>query len=103
MKKIIAVAFASTAALALAACGTSDTAGEEATAESVEMPAEEAVPATDPMAATPAAADPMATPAADAMATPAADASAAANAAGDAADAAAKAADAAATDAEKKM
>ena len=65
MKKIIAAAFATTAALALAACGSSDTATEEAAADTVEMPAEEAMPADG------------ATAAADAMA-PAADAPAAA-------------------------
>ena len=72
MKKIIAAAFASTAALALAACGSSDNAADEAAADNVEMPAEEAMPA-----------DAMATAPADAMA-PAADASAAAGAAMDA-------------------
>jgi len=43
MKKIAYVAFASVAALALAACGQSDNASEEATAESVEVPADEAM------------------------------------------------------------
>ncbi len=85
MKKIIAAAFASTAALALAACGDADNAAEEAAADTVEMPAEEAMPA-----------DTTATAPADAMA-PAADATAAAaDAAADAeaaADAAAKSAD----------
>jgi len=98
MKKIIAAAFASTAALALAACGSSDQAADEAAADNVEMPAEEAVPVD------------AATAPADAMA-PAADASAAADAANDAkagAEAAADAAEKAADDAkaaadEKKM
>lgn len=84
MKKIAYAAFASVAALALAACGSSDKASEEATAENVEVPADEAVadatamPSEDPMA--------MATDA-GAMAT--ADAS--------------SAAEAATADAEKKM
>jgi hypothetical protein len=43
MKKIAAFAFASAAAFALAACGSSDSAKEEAQPENVEMPAEEAV------------------------------------------------------------
>lgn len=43
MKKIAAFAIASAAALALAACGSSDSAKEEAQPENVEMPAEEAV------------------------------------------------------------
>lgn len=88
MKKIIAAAFASTAALALAACGSADKASEEATAEDVEMPAEEAMTAADP-AATPAA---DASAATDAAAAPAADASAAP-----------AAAEAATAEAEKKM
>ena len=45
MKKIIAAAFATTAALALSACGSSDNAAEEAAADTVEMPADEALPA----------------------------------------------------------
>jgi hypothetical protein len=45
MKKIVMVAFASSAALALAGCGKSQSADEEAVAESVELPAEETVPA----------------------------------------------------------
>lgn len=80
MKKIAYTAFASVAALALAACGSSDKAKEDAAAENVEMPAEEAMTAAD------ASASPMA----DASA-PAADASASA------------AAETATTDAEKKM
>lgn len=71
MKKIIAAAFASSAALALAACGSSDKAADEAATDTVEMPAEEAMPAD------------AATAPADAMA-PAADASAAADTATDA-------------------
>lgn len=82
MKKIAYSAFASVAALALAACGNSDSASEEATAENVEMPAEEAM----------TTADPMATPAADASAMPSMDASAVPSAA-----------ETATTDAEKAM
>ncbi len=44
MKKFAALAFASGAALALAACGSAESAKEEAQAENVEMPAEEAIP-----------------------------------------------------------
>lgn len=97
MKKIIAAAFASTAALALAACGSSDKAADEAAADNVEMPAEEAMPAD---AAT-APADAMA-PAADASAAAATDAKAGAEAAADAAEKAADDAKAAAGE-EKKM
>lgn len=43
MKKIAAFTFASAAAFAVAACGSSDSAKEEAQPENVEMPAEEAV------------------------------------------------------------
>jgi|GEM_PF-2186589 len=50
MKKIAYAAFASAAALALAACGSSDKASEEAQAENVEMPAEEAMNTADAMA-----------------------------------------------------
>jgi hypothetical protein len=96
MKKIIAAAFATTAALALAACGSSDTATEEAAADNVEMPAEEAMPAD---AAT-APADAMA-PAADAAADAAVDAKTDAEAAAGAAEKAADEAKAAAD--EKKM
>ena len=86
MKKIAYAAFASVAALALAACGSSDKASEEAAAENVEMPAEEAVSAVDEAA------------------TPVADASAAAtDAATDVGTAAAAGADAATSAAEKKM
>lgn len=51
MKKLAALTFASLAALALAACGNSESAKEEAMADNVEMPAEEAVQDVD---ATPA-------------------------------------------------
>ena len=43
MRKIAAAAFASFAALALSACGSSDSAKEEAAPDNVEMPAEESV------------------------------------------------------------
>ena len=52
MKKFAALAFATTAALALVACGTSESAKEEAQADNVEMPAEEAI---GDVAATPVA------------------------------------------------
>jgi hypothetical protein len=81
MKKIAYAAFASVAALALTACGSSDKAKEDAAAENVEMPAEEAM----------TGADATATPMADASA-PAADASAMPSAA-----------ESATTEAEKKM
>jgi hypothetical protein len=84
MKKIAYAAFASVAALALAACGSSDKASEEATAENVEVPADEAV------------ADATAMPSEDAGAM-AVDATAAATAD------ASGAAEAATADAEKKM
>ncbi len=80
MKKIAYSAFSVVAALALAACGSSDGANEEATPDNVEMPAEEAMGSIE--------------------ATPAVDASAAASDAAAAASAAAPA-DAAATDAVK--
>jgi hypothetical protein len=78
MKTITHAIFASVAALALSACGSSDSAGEDATAETVEVPADEAM--------------------ADASAMPEADASANASAApaGEASDAAATATDEAA-------
>ena len=65
MKKF---AFAAIAPIALAACGSSDSANEAASPENVEMPAEEAMNTTD---ASPA-------PVADTASTPAADAGAAA-------------------------
>ena len=43
MKKLAAITFASVAALALVACGKSESAKEEGQADNVEMPAEEAV------------------------------------------------------------
>jgi hypothetical protein len=52
MKRFVALAFASTAALALSACGTSESAKDEAQADNVEIPAEETVGDID---ATPAA------------------------------------------------
>lgn len=44
MKKFAALALVASASLALAACGKSDSAKEEAMADNVEMPAEEAIP-----------------------------------------------------------
>ena len=94
MKKIVLFAAASSIALALAACGDSGDASEDSLAESVEMPADEAM-ADMPMpeadtteaaeeASADAAAD--AETAADAAAAAAADAEAAAQAATEAAE-----------------
>lgn len=47
MKKFLALAFSTAAAFALAACGSSESAKEEAQADNVEMPAEEAVQDVD--------------------------------------------------------
>ena len=69
MKKLLAAAFVSSAALALAACGQSESAKEEAQADNVEMPAEEAVGDID---ATPVA-EPSAAAGADAATTAAAE------------------------------
>ena len=82
MKKLAALTFASLAALALAACGNSESAKEEAMKDNVEMPAEEAVGGVDAAA----------TPAVDAAAT---ETGTATDAASDAATAAATAAPAA--------
>ena len=68
MKKFAALAFASAAALALAACGKSDSAKEEAQPDNVEMPAEESVQDVD---ATPAP-DPSGAAGAEAASSPAA-------------------------------
>jgi|SRR5690606_4899278 hypothetical protein len=92
MKKIAYAVFATGAALALAACGSSDNASEDASAENVEMPAEEAMTSADATAAP-----------ADAATDAAAAASDSAAAASDAAAAASGAAEAATTEAEKKM
>lgn len=86
MRRIAYAAFASAAALALSACGSSDKASEGAQAENVEMPAEEAMNTAE--------AD--ATPVADASVEPTA-------AASEAAAGASTAAEAATTQAEKKM
>ena len=58
MNKLVALAVASTAALALAGCGSADSAKEQAQPDNVEMPAEEAVQDVDatPVADTSAAA-----------------------------------------------
>jgi len=83
MKTFAKIAIVSAAALALSACGSSDKASEEATAENVEVPADEAV------------ADATAMPSEDSMAM----ATDAAMATGDAS----AAAEAATTEAENKM
>ncbi len=94
MKKIAYAAFVSTAALALAACGSSDKATEGAQAENVDMPAEEAMSGVDAAA----------TPAPDVVAPAPTDAATAAPGTPDAsATTAAEAAEAATTAAEKKM
>ena len=94
MKTVAYFSLACAAALSLAACGKSDKASEEATAENVEMPAEEAMSGVDASAA----------PASDAAAAPGASASGAASDAATAPAAGASAAvDKATTDAEKKM
>lgn len=98
MKKIVYAALVPAMALALAACGSSDKASEEANPDNVEMPADEAVGTVDPAA----------TPVADVAATPGAtDASVApAAAAGSSAapsEAAKAGAEAATAQAEKKM
>lgn len=98
MKKFALVAFASAAALGLAACGSSDDASEDAMADNVEMPAEETMtdaplPEADTGAMSDAATDAGAAPAdttaadaADAAEEAAADAAAAAEAATQAAE-----------------
>jgi len=94
MKRTIVLSLASAAMLSLTACGKSDKASEEATAENVEMPAEEAMSGVDATAA----------PASDAAAAPGA---AATGAVGDTPPAGAAGAGAAVekatADAEKKM
>jgi hypothetical protein len=96
MKKFALIAFAAVAAYGLSACGKSDDASEDAMADNVEMPADEAMTTAAP-------------PVADAEATSDADdaTTAAAEEAGDAAQAAAAdaaaAAEAATTAAEKTM
>jgi hypothetical protein len=81
MRKIVSAIVAPAALLSLAACGSSDSASEGATAENVEMPAEEAMTGVEATAA------------------PATEAAAAATEAA----APAAAAEKATTDAEKKM
>ena len=99
MKKIAAFALVAAASLSLAACGKSDNASDEATADNVEMPADE-MPAGDASMAAPAPDASMdAAPAADASANAAVDS--AQKAADSAADVAA-AAKAAAAEAEQK-
>ena len=91
MKTVACFTLACAAALSLAACGKSDKASEEATAENVEMPAEEAMSGVDATAAP-------SSDAAGAMASGAASDAAAAPSAG-----ASTAAEKATADAEKKM
>jgi hypothetical protein len=93
MKKIAYAAFVSTAAIALAACGSSENASEEATPENVEMPAEEAVSGIDATA----------TPVTDPAATAPVDATATGTATATPTDGASAAVDDATADAEKKM
>lgn len=97
MKKFAYVAVMSAAVLTLAACGSSDSASEQASAENVEMPAEEAMSGMD-AEATPVA-DPMAVPGAAASVA----ASDAASGAASPSPAASAAAEQATKDAEKKM
>ena len=102
MNKIATIAFVATASLALAACGKSDDASDQATADNVEMPADE-MPAGDTSMAAPAPDAAMASDAAPDAASAAADAAAdsAQKAADSAADVAA-AAKAAAAEAQQK-
>ncbi len=94
MKTFATVTLACAAALTLAACGKSDKASEEATAENVEMPAEEAMSGVDASAV----------PASDAAAAPGGEASgAASDAVAAPAPAASAAAEKATAEAEKKM
>ncbi|MDD3797639.1 MAG: hypothetical protein PHE36_00500 [Novosphingobium sp.] len=91
MKKIAYAFLASAGALALSACGSSDSASEDAQADTVEMPADEAMTATtdEPVADADATTD-AASDAADKATDAASDAAdAAADAAGAAASAAA--------------
>ena len=97
MKKFAISAFASAAALTLAACGSADDASEDAMADNVEMPADEAMTdAAAPVAEETAAATDAATGVDDATA-------AAGEAAAAAASDAAAAAEAATKTAEKAM
>jgi hypothetical protein len=88
MKKIVLLAaLASTAAFSLGGCGKSESADDEAVAESVELPAEETVPAeasVAPVASEAAASE--AAPAASGEAAAPAEAAKAAPAAGEAAE-----------------
>ena len=92
MTKSLLLAVASAATLALAGCGSSDNANEQASPDNVEMPAEESM-STVPAGPLPdngdlatAAADPNAAAKPDAAAAAAAAAAADFNAAGDGAD-----------------
>jgi hypothetical protein len=98
MNKITTVAFASLSALALAACGSSDDASVEAEADTVEMPANDAM---ESVVEEPAA-DPEANAVEAAVAGPAESVEAEADAAGDAAAVAAAEIQAMANSAAKK-
>jgi hypothetical protein len=98
MKKFAQITLLCTAVLSLAACGKSDSASEAATAENVEMPAEEAISNID------AAAAPVTDASAMASATPEAVSSTAASDAATApAETTGSAVEKATADAEKKM
>jgi hypothetical protein len=92
MKKFALYAFAASAALSLSACGSSDSANEQATPDTVEMPAEEqlstvaAQPVPDSGADATQPADPNAGAKAEDAAANAAAAAADFNAAGDGAE-----------------
>ena len=96
MKKIVYAALVPALALALAACGSSDKASEEANPDNVEMPADEAVGTIDP------AATPVADAASETAATPGATDAAATTSAAPS-EAAKAGAEAATAQAEKKM
>ena len=97
MKKFALIAFAALAAYGLSACGKSDDASDEAMADNVEMPADEAMStAAPPVADAEAASDAATGPTSEAAAQ-------AGEAAEDAAADAAAAAEAATTKAEKTM
>lgn len=82
MRKLAAIAALTAATLGLAACGSADDASTEASADTVEMPADaalapiDAVPLADPSATATDTPDALETPAPDASATAAADAAA---------------------------
>jgi hypothetical protein len=102
MKKFALIAFAAVAAYGLSACGKSDDASEDAMADNVEMPADEAMStAAPPVADAEASSDE--TSATGPTSAAAAEAGDAAQAAANDAQNAAAAAEAATTTAEKKL